>query len=152
LVPFQITIQPGDTLVSLAELYSLDPEIGVLLIMSYNNWFPGRFLQLGETITIPHPDAILFTPTPVPSDLSPGTEIIYLILPGDTIASIAEEFLSTVEAIIEANDLDDPDQIEVGQYLIVPIGLITATVPPLVSITPETSASLTPTPSPTPTP
>lgn len=148
LVPFEIVIQPGDTLSSLAEQYGLDPEIGVLLIMSYNNWFPGRFLQLGETITIPHPDATLFTPTPLPSDLPAGTEILYLILPGDTIASIAAEFLSTVDAIIELNELDDPDQIEVGQYLFVPIYLVTATVAPLVSITPDTSSDLTPTPAP----
>jgi LysM repeat protein len=151
LVPFQITVQPGDTLVGLAELYNLDPEFGVLLIMSYNNWYPGRFLQLDETITIPHPDATLFTPTPLPSDLPPGTEILYLILPGDTIASIAEEFFSTVDAIIEANDLDEPDQIEVGQYLLIPIDLITPTVAPLVSITPETSGTLTPSPTLPPT-
>lgn len=150
LVPFQITVQAGDTLAGYAEEYGLDPEIGILLIMSYNNWSPGRFLQPGESITIPHPDAELFTPTPLPENLSPGTEIIYMVLPGDTIASIADEFLSTIEAIIEANGLDNPDQIEVGQFLLVPIYLITPTVPPLVSITPLTSGTLTPTPTPTP--
>ena len=145
IVPFQITVQAGDTLAGYAEQYGLDPEIGILLIMSYNGWEPGRFLQLGETITIPHPDAELFTPTPLPSNLSLGTEILYWILPGDTIASIADEFFSTVDAIIEANDLENPDQIDVGSWLFVPVNLVTATIAPLASITPQISSTPTPT-------
>ena len=151
LVPFQITVQAGDTLAGYAEQFGLDPELGILLIMSYHGWEPGHFLQPGEIITIPHPDAVLFTPTPVPSNLAAGTEILYWVLPGDTIASIADEFLSTVDDIIAANDLDDPNQIEVGSWLFVPVNLVTPTVPPLVSITPQPEIVDTFTPVPTET-
>lgn len=65
------------------------------------------------------------TPTPLPSTLIPGQEIIYVVLPEDLLANIAARFNSTVEAIVAANDLDDPNNIFVGQRLIVPWGIIT---------------------------
>lgn len=149
LIPFPITVQPGDTLVGLAELFGLDPEIGVLLIWDYNGWEPGHIIQPGDTIIIPHPDAQLFTPTPIPTGLAPGTEILYRVLPGDSLGSIAEEFLSTVEAIIEANDLDNPDAIGVGDWLLVPVNLVTPQ--PSDTPLPGPPPSITPFPTPTPT-
>jgi LysM repeat protein len=68
------------------------------------------------------------------------------VLPGDSLASIAAEFFSTEAAIIEANDILDPNQIFAGQLLIVPVNLITITPGP--SPTPEGTSA--PTPSATP--
>jgi LAS superfamily LD-carboxypeptidase LdcB len=44
----------------------------------------------------------------------------YTVQPGDTLFSIAQQFGTTVEAIAEANGIDDPDFITVGQELIIP--------------------------------
>jgi len=150
LIPFPVTVQAGDTLVGLAELFGLDPEIGVLLIWDYNGWEPGHIIQPGDTVIIPHPDAELFTPTAIATGLPAGTEILYRVLPGDSLGSIAEEFLSTIEAIIEANDLDNPDAIGIGDWLFVPINLVT----PVATDTPTVGAppSITPFPTPTQTP
>jgi murein DD-endopeptidase MepM/ murein hydrolase activator NlpD len=52
------------------------------------------------------------TPTPEPP--------IYEVQPGDTLYAIAERFGTTVEAIVAANDIDDPSLIEVGQRLVIP--------------------------------
>jgi LysM repeat protein len=44
----------------------------------------------------------------------------YVVESGDTLSSIAQRFDTTVTAIVEANDLDDPDLIVVGDELVVP--------------------------------
>ena len=44
-----------------------------------------------------------------------------MVQPGETLASIAKQYGVTVEAIVKANDLADPDVIEVGQKLIIPL-------------------------------
>ncbi|MBW8012532.1 MAG: LysM peptidoglycan-binding domain-containing protein [Chloroflexi bacterium] len=144
--PFEYTVESEDTLGGLAERFGLDPEIGYLIIQDLNNWTPGRYLQVGEVIIIPPPGTILFTPTPIPPNLSAGTEIIYRVLPGDTLASIAAELLSTIDAIIEANDILDPDQIGVGDLLFVPIGLVTPapTNTPVINATSTSSATAVP--------
>jgi LasA protease len=50
--------------------------------------------------------------------LGPGT---YVVQPGDTIASIADKFGVTEEAIIELNGLTDPNSLRVGQTLLIPV-------------------------------
>lgn len=46
--------------------------------------------------------------------------VAYEVRPGDTLTSIAAEHGITVQAILEANDLPDPDLIRVGQSIVIP--------------------------------
>jgi LysM repeat protein len=46
--------------------------------------------------------------------------VAYEVRPGDTLTSIAAEHGITVQAILEANDLADPDLIRVGQSIVIP--------------------------------
>ena len=48
----------------------------------------------------------------------PGTR--YTVAEGDTLLDIADRFGTTVEAIIAANDIDDPTTLFIGQELIIP--------------------------------
>ncbi len=48
------------------------------------------------------------------------TKVIYVVQPGDTLYKIARRYRTTVDAIIEANDLENPDFLHVGQKLIIP--------------------------------
>ena len=57
------------------------------------------------------------TPAPAPTTGSPTQ---YLIMQGDTITSIARQFGVTAGAIVAANQLADPDQLTVGQALVIP--------------------------------
>ena len=60
-------------------------------------------------------------PTPSPTRVTgtvPGQR--YVVQPGDTLVAIAEEFGVTVEELIDANDLANPDVLRVGQELIIP--------------------------------
>lgn len=44
----------------------------------------------------------------------------YTVAPGDTLGAIAVRFGVTVEALVAANGIEDPDRIRVGQVLIIP--------------------------------
>ena len=49
-------------------------------------------------------------------------DVEYIVEPGDNLFAIAERFDTTVDAIMERNDIDDGALIFVGQVLIVPQG------------------------------
>jgi LysM repeat protein len=62
-------------------------------------------------------------PTAVPPTAAPpAAQRTYTVQPGDTLLSIAEEFDTTVTALIEANDLtpQQADSLRVGQELVIP--------------------------------
>jgi LysM repeat protein len=44
----------------------------------------------------------------------------YRVKPGDTLYEIAQRFGTTVQTLIDLNDIENPDMIEVGQIIIVP--------------------------------
>ena len=57
-------------------------------------------------------------PSPSPSQ-SPRGET-YTVEAGDTLSEIARRLDTTVEALVEANDIDDPDVLDIGDELVVP--------------------------------
>lgn len=57
-------------------------------------------------------------PTPTPT-AEPEPET-YEVQQGDTLWDIAERFGTSVDAIVEANDLDDPSSIFPGDELVIP--------------------------------
>lgn len=139
--PFLYTIELGDTLSSMAEKFQVD----FIAIMALNGLNNDSVLIPGEQVIIPDPNMQLPEPTPLPTGLARGTEIEYLVLPGDILAEIANRFLSTEDAIIDANDLEDPNSLFVGQLLLVPVNLVTATPGPSPTPTGAEAATLTPT-------
>jgi LysM repeat protein len=52
---------------------------------------------------------------PTPSPLS------YVVKRGDRLQGIADQFGVTVDAIVALNNLDNPDHIEAGQVLLIPV-------------------------------
>jgi len=137
-VPFLYTVALDDTLSSIAERF----DVEFIIIMALNGLNNNSVLFVGQDLIIPDPNTGLPNPTALPGGLPRGAEIDYLVLPGDTLASIAAQFLSTEEEIIDANELENSNLIFVGQLLKVPINLITPAPGP--SPTPIGSASATP--------
>jgi hypothetical protein len=79
----------------------------------------------------PTPTAVRAAPTPVAApalEATPAAEappepsrtVVYVVEPGDTLGGIARDFGTTVEAIMTANNLEDPDRLIIGQELLVP--------------------------------
>lgn len=141
--PFPYTVQAGDSLISIAEQFNVE----YVWIMLLNGLTYESILYAGDQLLIPNPDMGLPTATPLPPNLPRGAIIEYFVLPGDTLLLIAEQFLSTIERIVEENDLDDASSIFPGQVLKVPYYIITPTFGPTETPTPQA----TPTPTATAT-
>lgn len=133
--PFTYTVVEGDTLFGIAERFGVD----LLVLIAINNLNPDDPIDPGDQLTIPGPDTELPTATPVPLSVRSGTIVEYVVQIGDTLAIIAEKFNSTIEAIIEENELEDPNNIFAGQRLNVPVNLVTPipTDTPAPTLTPS---------------
>lgn len=58
------------------------------------------------------------TPKPTPTAL---TAITHIVETGDTLYDLATKYDTTIEAIVEANELPDPNNLKLGQKLIIPL-------------------------------
>jgi LysM repeat protein len=137
--PLTYIVEPGDSLSSIAEQFGIQ----VVQLMAANNITNADELFVNDELIIPTADFELPTKTPIPDNLFPGQEINYQVEPGDTLETIAAQFGSTAEAIAERNEIEDPNDIGVGDVLIVPVNIATPTptfTPRGPSPTPTTEA------------
>jgi LysM repeat protein len=67
-------------------------------------------------------------PAPVPTE-----EIFHSVAAGDTLLGIAILYDVEMDAIMEANDLEDPDTLDIGQDLVIP-GIVLPTAVPLETL------------------
>ena len=132
--PTTYIVEVGDNLSSIAEKFGVE----VLAIMAANNLSDPNEIQVGATLIIPAPGGELPTETAIPTNLSPGTRIQYVVKPGDNLQTIASKFNSTAEAIALLNDMTVTDVLFVGRTLIVPVNIATATITPTPNLTPAT--------------
>ncbi len=86
--------------------------------------------------------ARLLIPSPTPAGL-------YVVQSGDTLGALAQEFGTTIDELLAANGLIDPNAIQVGQTLIIP-SLVNRPLATPASISP-TIPSATPSPTERPT-
>ncbi len=73
------------------------------------------------------PSTAVSAPAAAPSEAlasegADSADEMYVVVSGDTLSDIARRFDTTVEAIVEANNIANPDVIEVGQELVIPGG------------------------------
>ncbi len=101
-------IRAGDTLFSLASRYGTTVEA----IIAINPGIDPNSLQVGRIICIP-----TMVP-PVPS--CPGG-FFYTIRGGDTFFRIANQFNITVEDLRRANPEVDPNRLQIGQVICIPV-------------------------------
>lgn len=147
--PFTYTVQDGDSLAVIAEKFALgDDAIPLILLLNPFNAETGlgidpatQIVIPGQVILLPNPDMQLPTATPIPPNLPRGTKIEYTVQSGDSLAAIADKFNSTIEAIIEENNIENPNALFVGQVLLIPVNLVTPT-----ATRPPTSTPITPGP------
>ena len=120
--PFVYQVVEGDSIWSISQKFAVD----MLLLITINNLDPASpNIQVGDKLTIPGPDTELPTPTALPTNLRPGTIIEYQVQLGDSLGFIANKFNTTVDAIKEENQIENENEIFVGQILSIPVNLVT---------------------------
>lgn len=139
-------IERGDTVfgialsfdTTVAELKELNPELegdnpviqpGQIVLLPKCNNVPGTETEEPEVVEVTG------TATDVPAIIEPvvpGTTVTasaggstgagetYIVKRGDTLFIIAQRYGTTVAALVQANNLSNPDRLSVGQQLIIP--------------------------------
>ena len=88
-------------------------------------------------------------PTKTPTTPATATPITYMIRGGDTLSDIAVKLGVSMEALMKANGIKDPNSLSAGQVLVVPEGVAPGGISPLAENTPS-AAQETSMPSPVP--
>lgn len=101
--PVEYIVQEGDTLYSIARRFGVDMEE----LARVNNIADPSTIYAGQRLIIPGGRA------------TPARQLYY-VQPGDTLTSIAQRFGVSLQALMEANNITDPDQIYAGQVLRIP--------------------------------
>jgi LysM repeat protein len=60
-------------------------------------------------------------PAAIPANETPAAEEIYIVQPGDTLLVIATRYNLTIDDILRANNLTNPDYLFSGQRLVIPV-------------------------------
>jgi len=112
---FVHVVAPGENLSRIAARYG----VSVSAIVSANNiWNPNR-IYVGQRLIIPvghYPP-----PAPPPPAYPPhGVLTYYTVQPGDSLSKIARYFGTTYQVLAAANGIYNPNQIYVGQVLVIP--------------------------------
>ena len=66
------------------------------------------------------PEELAAFATPVPVQRPPGEVLYHTVQPGDLLSALAEIYSVTVDEIMAANGIADPNQLVVGQELAIP--------------------------------
>ncbi|MBK8899721.1 MAG: LysM peptidoglycan-binding domain-containing protein [Anaerolineaceae bacterium] len=75
-------------------------------------------------------EEITATPTVTATATLTRTAVTYVIRPGDTLATISNRFEVSVQELAEVNDITNPNNITVGQVLVIPDQAVPTPVPP----------------------
>ena len=103
------TIQAGDTFYTIARRFNVSLDA---LLAANPNVNPDN-LQIGQVICIP---GAMPPPTTCPVGTMP-----YIVQAGDTFFLLARRFNTTVEAIQRANPNVDPNNLQIGQVICIPV-------------------------------
>ena len=103
------TVRAGETLVAIAELY----DVTLAELIAFNS----------NTITNPHvvrENTVLRIPGLTAADVLTLNRTTYTVQEGDSLSAISQRFGVSVEAIMAANNISNPDLVRVGDELIIP--------------------------------
>lgn len=105
------TVKKGETVITIAKLYGTTQAA----ILKANKLKASSPIHVGDQLIIPLPAAN--TPTPTLTPLPSPTPFEYVVRTGDTLSEIARRYGTTVEAIMQANDIADATDLHAGVRL-----------------------------------
>ncbi len=100
-------VQPGESLGQIAAEYGVDP----VALADANNITNGNLIRVGQRLVIPGVTA---------RQALEARGERHIVQSGESLSMIAAQYGVSVEAIMAANSLDDPNTIVVGQELLIP--------------------------------
>lgn len=106
------TVQPGDNLFRIALRYGVSMDA----LAQANNITDPAHIYVGQVLVIPglsNPDSS----SDVQNPLIASTPVTHIVQPGETLASIAAQYHVTVDEIMQANSIANPNKIYRGQEL-----------------------------------
>lgn len=98
-------IKRGDSLWRIAQIY----KINYRDLAAANNLNLGTILKIGQILRIPVEEAPI---PPAPS--------LHLVQPGQTIWRIAQLYRTDIDSIMQTNGMSDPQELWIGQRLVIP--------------------------------
>ncbi len=112
-------VQSGDNLFRI----SVNLDVALDELRALNN-LTGELIQPGDTLLVPgcipgQEEIVIPEVTVNPTVLASGS-IVHVIQSGETLGAIATRYGVTVDDIVTANDLDNPNVIAEGQEIIIP--------------------------------
>ncbi|MBL8147343.1 MAG: LysM peptidoglycan-binding domain-containing protein [Anaerolineae bacterium] len=132
--PCLYVIQPGDTLYAIAlangytvaEIVAANPELGGAAAV----------IQPGDPLILPLPECVAEATAdadgsvpaatrapallPTAAQAQPDGAQVHVVQAGDVLVNIANRYGTTVSAIVQANNLSNPNALQIGQELIIP--------------------------------
>ena len=118
----QHQVLPGETLSTIASQYGVTVDS----VAKLNNLANPNVIVVGSELKIPAVGSSATQSASAPVDS--GQVGLHLVVPGETLTTIARSYGVQVRALAEANGISDLDFVEVGQMLRVPASLETGPV------------------------
>lgn len=110
--PVIYVVQPDDTLLAIAGKYGTTVDA----LLQANDLQARDLIYPGQELVIVTPAPTPETPTPEPTRF-----LTHILKAGENLTSIANEYGTTVEALMAVNHIEDPRSLRPGQELFVPL-------------------------------
>jgi LysM repeat protein len=125
-----LVVQPGDTLWDIA----LEHGTTVDALAALNGLADPSFIQVGQRIVLRPPSAPAAAP---PAPAAAPEPLLHVVEPDQTLWSISLAYGTSVPALVELNQIENPSLIRIGQVLAIP--------QPAAASVPTAPSSATPT-------
>ncbi|MEQ8198390.1 MAG: LysM peptidoglycan-binding domain-containing protein [Clostridiaceae bacterium] len=126
----QYVVKYGDTLYMIAKAYG----VTVQQIVNANNISNPDLIYVNQVLIIPV-GTTTPAPNPTPTPTPTPSATTYVVKAGDTLYAIARAYGVTIQQIVDANGISNPNLIYVNQVLRIPAGTTTTTPSPTPSAT-----------------
>lgn len=119
--PFRYTVEPGDTLSSIARKFN----VTTIAIVEANGLLDPNSVVVGQEFLIPGYQPPAAGQTGAPQDetagsAASGAEVVHVVQPGEGLLEIATKYGVDANALAQANNITNRNLLRVGQRLVIP--------------------------------
>jgi LysM repeat protein len=108
--------QPGDTLATVAAKFKTTPA----RLAELNQQSPSAVLHVGQPLRVPFSGDLRFETFRGDDIPTPGRYVVHTLQPGESAASVAQTYGTSLRRTLQLNKIDNPSQLKPGMRLIVP--------------------------------